>query len=306
VKIGRVFTCALPCKEVFHTKMVVIFSFLDAQGKETWAEASPLPARSRETFDEVIDALSALKQGKTLSHIPSSLQFAMDATTLPPLDKPIPISRLLAGSPKQILETAEKLHREGTTCVKVKITGLDIQEEISLLKELKKNFTLRIDANRSLSLQEAMTFASHFDPADPSIEYFEEPLRFPLELNKFPLPFALDESLIEPHLELLLTFANLRALVLKPSVIGGRAACLEWMQRRPDLKCVLSSAFESGIGILQLARLYTSLPSLANYPGLDSYSYLEEDVLQIPLELRGGFLIPPKDFAVRETMLCPI
>lgn len=301
VKINRVFTCTLPCKEIFRERKVVLFSFFDKMGNEQWAEAAPLPGRNRETCDDVLQAIDHLSKAEPCPFIPPSLRFALDAPHLPPLTGPVEICRLLVGTPQQILKKAEKLHREGASCVKVKVTGLPIEEAASLVKELKKHFRLRIDANRCWSLQEGLAFARHFSKEDEAIEYFEEPLASPQDLKNFPLPFALDESLLEPPLDPLLSLPNLRALILKPSVFGGKEECLHWITtcRDHNLKWVISSAFESGIGTLQLARLYSALPSCGSLPGFDSYSYIEQDLLAIPLELRGGSLIPPKSIALR-------
>lgn len=296
VKINRVFTYTLPCKAIFQERKVVLFSYFDKTGNEQWAEAAPLPGRSRETCEDVLQAIDHLSKAEPCPFIPFSLRFAMDAPHLPPLAGPVEICRLLVGNPKQILHNAEQLHREGTSCVKVKVTGLPIEEAVSVVKELKKHFRLRIDANRSWSLQEGLTFARHFSKEDEAIEFFEEPLASPQDLKNFPLPIALDESLLEPPLDPLLSLPNLRALVLKPSVFGGKEECLHWIAtcRDHNLKWVISSAFESGIGTLQLARLHSVLPSCGCLPGFDSYSYIKKDLLATPLVLKGGMLIPPK------------
>lgn len=304
MKIHRVITCNLPCKEVLRERKVVLFSFLDKENKEHWAEAAPLPGRNRETCEDVVQAIDHLIKAEPCPFIPPSLRFALDAPLLPPLQHPLEICRLLVGTPKQILKTAEELHREETKCVKVKVTGLPLPEAIALVKELKKIFKLRIDANRSWSLKEALEFARHFSKDDESIEYFEEPLANPRELGAFPLPIALDESLLEPPLDPLLRLPNLYALAIKPTVFGGKEACMHWIDtcREHNIKWVICSAFESGVGILQLARLFSTLPSSGCLPGFDTYSYLEQDLLAEALVLKGGKLFPPKSSALRHDL----
>ena len=139
------------------------------------------------------------------------------------MNKPLEICRLLAGSAKQILKKAEQLYHEGTKSVKVKVSNFSIQEAVALVEDLKQLFRLRIDANRKWELQDALNFCSHF--GENEIEFFEEPLRNSIELHSFPLPFALDESLIESPqlLEQLLQIPNLHTLVIKPSVLGGKS-----------------------------------------------------------------------------------
>jgi o-succinylbenzoate synthase len=299
VKIRNVYTYTLACKEIIRERKGVVFSY---GSSEKWAEAAPLPGRSHESLEDVLHALSRLHKGEP-SHLPASLAFALDTLDLPALAAPVEICRLLAGTPQQILQDAKRLQSEGATCVKVKVSGLPIQEAAVLAQELKNMFQLRIDTNRSWTLEEALLFADHF--SEEEIEFFEEPLQNPRELAFFPLPFALDESLLEPSIESLLHLPNLRTLVLKPTLLGGKKACLQWIARcrKLGLEWVISSAFESGIGTLQLARLLAVLPSCGTLAGLDSYSFLAEDLLETPLELYGGLLNLPKSLAIKSQFL---
>ncbi len=300
--IGNIYTYTLPCKEILRERKGIVFTYGPSA---KWAEASPLPGRSHDTFEEVLEVLGQLRRDipKTL---PPSLAFALDTHDLLGFSSPLPICRLLAGSSEKIIEDAKRLHLEGATYVKVKVTGLPIGEAVALVQELQRMFRVRIDANRSWSLEEAYNFTEHFSIDD--IEFFEEPLQNPSELAFFPLPFALDESLLEPSIEPLLSLPNLHTLVLKPTLLGGKAGCLYWIQRCMELKLqwVISSAFESGIGILQLARLLASLPPCSAPAGLDSYSFLAEDLLETPLEFYGGTLKVPENFHVQNDRLCSI
>ncbi len=307
VKIQNIFTATLPCSAILSKREIVVFTYLDHLKQEQWAEASPLPGRSQETIQDVLDALNRFSKGIS-APLPPSLQFALDTTLLPPFEKPLKICRLLSGTPQQILKIAERLYQEGATHVKVKVADIKIQESVALIKELKHFFRLRIDSNRSWGMEEAKVIMHNFSPEDPSIEFFEEPLRIPHELRNFPLPIALDESLAEKSIDHFLSFPMLRALVIKPSLLGGIAACEQWMSicQQRHLQYVWSSAFESGIGILQLARLAAQYPSSNSPPGFDSYSFLSQDLLATPLLLHGGTLTPPEQLVMRRNLLCSL
>lgn len=306
-RIEQIFTATLTCKANFPDRKVILFSCTDTQGNVTWAEASPLAGRNRETPEDVLDALHKMQAGEPLAMRPPSLDFALDTLDLPPLTSSLPICRLLCGSPKEILEKATLLAEEGATSVKVKIANVSLNDAISLIKELKKLFQLRIDVNKRWTLEQSLEFARHFSPDDPSIAYFEEPLKNFRELEAFPLPFALDESLTQPYAEEAFGFKNLRALVLKPTVLGGINACLHWINlcKKHNRQWVIGSAFESGIGTIQLAKFSMCLPSPL-LPGLDSYSYLERDLLVTPLKLHGSQLLPSSDYAFHRGALCTL
>jgi isochorismate synthase / 2-succinyl-5-enolpyruvyl-6-hydroxy-3-cyclohexene-1-carboxylate synthase / 2-succinyl-6-hydroxy-2,4-cyclohexadiene-1-carboxylate synthase / o-succinylbenzoate synthase len=131
---------------------------------------------------------------------------------------------------------------------------------------------LRADANREFSLQEALAFAQqlHLDSVD--LDYIEEPVASPqANLATFVaetgLPVALDESLVEGlvHTQVLglresgaaLPLDGVVALVIKPSVIGSLERCcalVRWAHMR-GMRCTISSAFESSVGLCKLAAL---------------------------------------------------
>ncbi|CAM9240080.1 unnamed protein product [Ectocarpus sp. 6 AP-2014] len=122
------------------------------------------------------------------------------------------------------------------------------------------------------------------------VEYIEEPLREPRSLGKFwersggIVPYALDESLAMGREKFtdkeLLQLEGCAAFVVKVSVVGGlsRSARLCGLAQRLGAEAVLSSAFETGVGLAHasiLASCFTT-PGVAH--GLSTYSRLQGDV----------------------------
>ena len=75
------------------------------------------------------------------------------------------------------------------------------------------------------------------------------------------MKYALDESLEQDVWRPLLGDAHLRALVVKPAIVGGLKAVLQIQQAAPagpGVEVVLSSAFETGIALSHYA-VYASV-----------------------------------------------
>lgn len=212
----------------------------------------------------------------------------------------------------------DALQASGYTVFKLKVGRRPMQEELSAVRALAVHVAgrgrLRLDANRAWSLSDAVRFIGGL-PRE-SIEYVEEPLRDPSALPAFAratgAPFAVDETLVEtvlrrpppssnagvardgpsgPVWAALLSLPGLRAVILKPMLLGGVGRCMAIGQEAQDngLLPVFSSCFESGVGIGLLAALAGALgPDIAC--GLDPYRWLVEDIVDPPPVLRGGRL----------------
>jgi o-succinylbenzoate synthase len=112
------------------------------------------------------------------------------------------------------------------------------------------------------------------------------------------VPVALDESLVGMEPGMVETFAV--AFVLKPTLLGGISRTLRvagWALRL-GVTPVISSAYESGVGMAALVALVALAAGIGDRPvpaGLDTYRTMAEDVLETPLSL------PAPAVDVRET-----
>ncbi len=259
-------------------------------GDGRWGEAAPLQGWNKESIEDVVTALN------TQTALPS-LGFARDARPFSQLS--LPICGLLSGNKEEIIIHANTLHNQGVRYAKLKVKGISLEEAIELTNMLSEKLRLRIDFNRSLSLEEALFFANNINLN--SIEFFEEPLKNPKDLYYFPYPVALDESLREEEHQNLTSLEQVVALVIKPTMTGGIAECKRFAHLKKPI--VLSSSFESGIGILQIMYLASTFGNLLAPLGIDTYRYLEEDLLEKPLIFEGGYVHTPKTFAIKQRML---
>lgn len=164
---------------------------------------------------------------------------------------------------------------------KVKAGHLSLKKALQNIPQVD---SMRIDFNRKWSLEDALLFAKHYD-----VEYFEEPLMQKEDAAQFPYPVALDESLREknmPH------YPNVVAHVIKPTMQG-----LPIATSQKGIDFILSSSYETELGIHQIAKLAhrLALPlkpmglatcHLFEEPLFEEEPYIEESILHFPDQWR--------------------
>lgn len=205
----------------------------------------------------------------------------------------VPVNGLLSGSPMEVLEEARRMRDDGYKCIKLKVGRRAVAEDIELVralgKELGDDISMRLDANRAWGYGEAAEFIRGV--AKIPFAYVEEPLanpgRLPELVHEFGVPVALDESLVGMEPEELEDHRFARAVVLKPTLLGGISRTLRMAGRALGLgmTLVVSSAYESGVGTAALVALAAGIGEHPVAAGLDTYRILRKDVLQMPLGL---------------------
>ncbi len=181
----------------------------------------------------------------------------------------------------------------GYEAVKLKVGGREVEEDVELVRGLRevlgKEVSLRLDANRAWSFAEAAHFARAVEGLE--YEYIEEPLRDPTGLadlvRDHGVPVALDESLVGMAPEDLQRRAYVRAVVIKPTLVGGisRTLRLAGEARRLGFTPVISSAYETGIATEALLMLSSATGGGRVAAGLDTYRRLGVDVVHPPLDI---------------------
>ncbi len=174
--------------------------------------------------------------------------------------------------------------------LKVKVGRAPTQAEgqalCALASRLPEGARLRLDANRSLSLAEATLLFSALDPA--RVDFVEEPLQDPADATRLyeatGHAIALDETLLEPGRHGLLAAAGVQVWVLKPARLGGVLAALGWIEAagRAGRKAVVSSTYESGLGLEFLAQLQALANAEPVAAGLGTGRLFEEDLAEAP------------------------
>ena len=244
-----------------------------------WGEIAPLPGFSRETLDEAREELLAILFSGAKATLPS-VRFGLACASTPFSLEPLCVPLCALHRP-----------RPGCAALKLKLGHLPIDDAIALVKSHLGKYLLRLDCNRAWSLEQALRFAQPFTPGD--FDYLEEPVREFDDLLRFSshtrFPIAVDESLRDSDYQ---KIATLKAAIVKPTLIG----------EIPNLPIpiVLSSSYETSLGILQIARhAPSSLPQ-----GLDTF---EDDLLIPPLRVENGFLAwSPSPNPIDTAKLCLI
>lgn len=275
-----------------QARSAVLIQLIGEEGESGWGEVAPLPKWSQETFDQAFNQLVEIKPillskewteetcVNSLQHLSlyPSVQFGLESAFLSLLDPlpafTIPTSALLMGSPEEIMEQAEHRLSEGFTSAKLKVGGLSFGEAKELIDQLKDQLYLRIDVNRAWDTADSLQFFSQFSKED--LDYVEEPFRNPEELHLFRHPLAIDESFPRDlSLKKLEGLPTLKALIYKPTIQGGMSGCFPlrtWTEKK-GISLVLSSSFESEIGLAQVAALAHRC-TLASPVGIGTYHHL--------------------------------
>ena len=99
------------------------------------------------------------------------------AAVLACFDGVVPVNGLLAGSREQVLADARRLRDGGCRAVKLKVGSRPVAEDVDLTSAVRSvigdGLELRLDANRSWSLEQAVSFGREVGAA--GIEYLEDP-----------------------------------------------------------------------------------------------------------------------------------
>lgn len=222
----------------------------------------------------------------------------------------VSVNGLLAGEREDVLKDARRMREEGYRAVKLKVGQPDVQADIELVKAVSEALgpavTLRLDANQAWDLDEAEAFAKGI--ADVRIEFIEEPLYDPMELPDFvdstELPVALDESLLDLTPEELEEHDYAQAVIIKPTLLGGLSYVRHMATRAIELGMtpIISGAYEGGVGTMGLATLAASIGEQDMPAGLDTYRWLEKDVVRPRIKMDGGKIDITSMLGTKRTM----
>lgn len=204
------------------------------------------------------------------------------------------------GDIKAMHSQIEKKVSEGYRCIKLKIGALKINEELQVIRSIRKEFPaseleIRVDANGAFSYDEARSLLETLATLD--IHSIEQPIAAHQEalmarLCKYtPVPIALDEELIGVsdfgEKKRLIEKIRPQFIILKPSLLGGFKASTEWLEIANELSVGwwVTSALESNIGLNAIAQWTYTLGS--NLPqGLGTGSLYTNNISS-PLEIFG-------------------
>ena len=243
-----------------------------------WGEIAPLEGFSKESLEDALTQTIKLCTGETEENLFPSVSFGF-CSALNGKKYELPTSYLYQKANLGIEKGSN------ASCAKIKLHHFDIEKSILTIQDILKeypNIRLRIDCNQSWSLDEALLFSKQF--ARDTFDYLEEPLKNPEELIEFykktKFPIALDESLYQKKgLSLnLLQHRAIKTFILKPMMIGGIRELSFWIDfaKEKDVQIVLSSSFESSVGIKKILGLANYF-SITTPVGVDTLKFFAKD-----------------------------
>jgi len=264
---------------------------LNLDGEVGRGEIAPLPGFSVETMDDVysqlIEQLGMWSQGQAFDFdgLYPSVAFGLSIAELElsgelPQQGCFQAAPLCSGDPDELLPKLNAMPGEKVAKIKVGLYE-PIRDGmlVSLFLESIPDLTLRLDANRAWTAEKAQQFAKKIAPSlRGRISFVEEPCEAPGDSFSFAIDtgiaIAWDETLqhaIRKDDFKLEDLNGAKAVVIKPTLIGSVARCVELIEKAKSLgiKAVVSSSIESSLGLTQLARLaHWQLPD--EVPGLDT------------------------------------
>lgn len=212
----------------------------------------------------------------------------------------IPVSGLIQSALSDWVPEAEYLTKEGYKTLKIKVGRIDPHLEARGIQDIRDHvgpeIKIRLDANRTWNMETAIGFGKAVAHLD--IEFIEEPLRDPTQLPRFfdatGVHFAFDETLhgiIDPNISLE-AYTGLKAFVLKPTLIGctARLVTLINLAREQGILPVISSSFESDVGLAVLSQLAASVSGEEIAVGLDTRSSFAAGTTKSPSTVINGWM----------------
>ena len=208
----------------------------------------------------------------------------------------MPLNGLLTAGVDDIIKEVDNLIADGHLSIKIKVARQSIERDIDLIQKviqrLPDNVTLRLDANRSWTLDAALAFSNGININ--RVEYIEEPLAdvgdYPAFFDQTDIRIALDESLVGCSPESIPYIDNIEAMILKPSLLGGLEKTEEFVKFahinsiKPVVSCTFQTDFTISIFALFAARL-----GIVDVPlGLDISKFYAENILVRPLRIANG------------------
>ena len=214
--------------------------------------------------------------------------------------KPLPINGLVWMGEQQQME-GQMLEKAGSGfgCMKLKIGGIDFEQECFLLEKLRKLYPqiiIRLDANGAFSPNEALHKLEKLSAF--GVHSIEQPIKagqfaaMAKICQESPIPIALDEELIgvtdsEQKKELLATLKP-QYIILKPSLLGGIKHTAEWIQlaEKQSIQWWNTSALEANIGLNAIAQFTAEYP-ITLPQGLGT-GMLYNNNVESPLSVEAG------------------
>jgi o-succinylbenzoate synthase len=209
-------------------------------------------------------------------------------------------------APAIALEQAKLYLRQGYKCIKVKVGANHIEADFQVLAAVRTavgdRMQIRIDANQSWSVDQAIANLNRLEPLD--IEYAEQPVTA-LDLGGMAkvkaavgIKIAADESVTNlKQLQQVINQQSADLIIIKPMAMGGILAARQAadIAQKAGLEVVVTTTIDGAIARLGALHLAASLPQLQKACGLATGNLLAEDLpYTTPQPKQGAIAIPLK------------
>ena len=270
---------------------------MESEDGTGYGEVAPIPEFGSETIGAAEDFLRTLANGSD-AVIPENLPscaFAISSARQciqqrKPKQKEYAVCALLpAGT--AALQVAEKKIEQGYKSLKwkigVELLNSELEQARELFDRLPEGVLLRLDANAALEPPELKSWLELLGQFSRQVDYLEQPLPCGQEplmseaMQRSGISIALDESLndargvcwMEPG-------AWAGPLIIKAPIMGD-VECLSRRLKPLAGQVVLSSVFETGVGIESALTLADALPDLERALGYDTVNAFDDALTQI-------------------------
>lgn len=212
------------------------------------------------------------------------------------------------GSAEEMTQRVALKLKDGFKCIKLKIGGVDFNDEIAILRMLRNRFgedvlEIRLDANGAFSKEDAMGKLERLSKY--KIHSIEQPIKagdyqsMARICRESPIAVALDEELIginevEEKTELVKVIKP-AYIILKPALCGGFSGADEWIDAAEanGVGWWVTSALESNIGLNAIAQwVYCKHPVMVQGLGTGN---LYVNNIESPVTVKGEEIFVDRD-----------
>lgn len=227
-----------------------------------------------------------------------------EADSIPPRQY-IPVNAVIGAQEiAATVQQARQMVEAGFTCLKIKMGKNDPHHEIERVQAVREAIgpaiQLRLDANEGWTFDQALTILTAC--TDWHIQYVEQPLpahdiNGMRDLQRaISIPLAADEAALDLNsIRTVLRAQAAQILIIKPQLAGGLSASREIVRlaNQKAIRCVVTSAFETGIGLAALLHLVAAAPEVTSPCGLATLDRLVNDLLLEDLPVLNGMISVP-------------
>lgn len=281
----------------WHLREGIILKLEDSEsGAVGFGEIAPLESFGTESLETALRHIFALKREMPVQELeacipeaPSAAAFGLRSALNSLIEgnlETVPVNSSALVNMDSLEAKLDALRESGTSVFKLKVGIQPASEEQTqldaIVAALNEDELLRLDPNQSWDMTIWDTWRPWLKNARKHIQFIEEPFDVEsmaqeelLKLSsKSPVPFALDESLSRTGTQQWIDAEWPGFWIIKPSLQGDSAAWLASLNNSD--KVILSSAFETGIGLSSIICLAQGFQHNAH--GLGTHAWFDDEI----------------------------